>query len=246
MNEHYVYFYIDPRNGKVFYVGCGKGKRMWAHLRLSMRKISCPKNDLIESILDEGLHPMIVVMEWGLSQNEALNSERRWIAFYGKSNLTNRTTGGQGCPGCKPFLGRHHTEKAKELLRQSKLGSRNPMFGKHRTAEALVKFSAKMSGEWHPRWGKHVSDETKEKIRGKLVGFQWSAEEGVKRSEGMRRVWDERKRTGSMPRRNRRMISIHGETKSLGEWLAITGVKKETFHARVRRHGWSVEEALGV
>jgi group I intron endonuclease len=245
MNEHYVYLYVDPRDGKVFYVGQGKGRRMLVHLRPSVLVEDSPKNVLVKAILAEGIHPMIVVVEHGLTQFESLRKEREWIAFYGKKNLTNRTTGGQGCTGCKSFLGRHHTEAAKELLRQSHLGLRNPMFGKRRTAEALAKFSEKMSGKGHPYWGKHRSEEVKGKISAKLQGYQWPDEERVKRSDGMRRVWEERKRTGKMPKRHRLILTVRGETKSLDEWAKVMGMNKQTFHARMRR-GWSVEKALGI
>lgn len=245
MNEHYVYFYIDPRDGRVFYVGCGKGRRMWVHLRPSVLRVPSPKSDMIRSILAEDLHPMIVVVEWGLSQVDSLNSERKWIAFYGKENLTNKTTGGQGVAGTRSFLGRHHTDKAKERIRQSKLGKANPMFGKHRTAEALRKFSEKIRGEGHPQWGKHVPDATKEKIRAKLSGFQWSDGECVKRSIGMSRVWEERRKTGIIPKHKKRTLMVGGVTKTLDEWSEQSGVKKSTLRARLA-HGWKPEDAVGV
>lgn len=30
--KYYVYVYIDPRNGEPFYIGRGKGNRMFSHL----------------------------------------------------------------------------------------------------------------------------------------------------------------------------------------------------------------------
>ena len=30
--KSYVYVYIDPRNGKPFYIGRGKGNRLFSHL----------------------------------------------------------------------------------------------------------------------------------------------------------------------------------------------------------------------
>jgi group I intron endonuclease len=243
MNEHYVYVYADPRDGDIFYVGCGKGRRMWVHLRSSLLSKESEKNRILKEILSAGLHPMIVVVDGGLTQEEALSKEREWIRFYGKENLTNLTTGGQGCSMPSPFLGKHHTQEAKERIRQSKLGEHNPMFGKKRTLDALKKFSEKMSGDGHPLWGKHRSESVKEKISSKLKGFQWSDEVCIKRSIGMRRIWAERRRTGKMPKKNRRMLTINGDTKSIDEWVEITGVKKHTFYFRIRK-GWKPEDAI--
>ena len=74
--EHYVYLYVDPRNGDVFYVGCGKAYRMMFHIRPSMRRKPTPKNRIINEIMALGIHPIIVVIESGLTQNEALQISR--------------------------------------------------------------------------------------------------------------------------------------------------------------------------
>jgi len=244
--EHYVYLYIDPRDGDVFYVGCGKAYRMMFHIRPSMRRKPTPKNRRINEIMALGIHPMIVVIAGGLTQGEALQIERKTIAFYGKENLTNLTTGGQGCPGTKSFLGRHHTEEAKEKIRQSKIGEKNPMFGKRRSEESLAKFRSKMCGENHPFWGERRPQSTRDKLSESLSGFEWSDEDKEKRSAGMSRVWAERRRTGvGLPRHRKREVTCGGETMSLDDWSFRTGIPKSTIRARLKR-GWSVDRALGM
>ena len=52
--------------------------------------------------------------------------------------------------GHKIWLGRKHTEEAKEKTRQAKLGEKNPMFGTKLSAEAKAKIT--FHDEKHPGW----------------------------------------------------------------------------------------------
>lgn len=54
----YVYALQDPRDGKIFYVGKGKGNRIFAHaldIQIDDDVFENPKHELIRSILAEGL-----------------------------------------------------------------------------------------------------------------------------------------------------------------------------------------------
>jgi group I intron endonuclease len=245
MNEHYVYLYADPRNGDVFYVGCGKGRRMWVHLRPSLLSKESKKNHILKGILSAGLHPMIAVVDSGLTQEAALSKEREWIRFYGKENLTNLTTGGQGCSGISPFLGKHHTEEAKEMIRQSKLGKFNPMFGKKRTADALKKFSEKISGKNHPFWGKTRDQKTCDKISETLKRKPMSEEEREIRRQRLDSVRKKMKAEGRDVTRHRQMIVCGDENLSIDDWSVKTGIKKSTIRVRIDRK-WTTKQALGM
>lgn len=50
MKEFYVYEYVDPRNNKTFYVGKGKGNRLYVHLRDSKLRDKSEKSNLILEI----------------------------------------------------------------------------------------------------------------------------------------------------------------------------------------------------
>ena len=78
------------------------------------------------------------------------------------------------------------------------LKEKNPMYGDKyfRSEEGKISFIEKMSGENHHYFNKHRSEETKSKISKKLQGVKWTDEENQKRSEGMKRVWKERKEKG--------------------------------------------------
>lgn len=243
---YYVYVYLDPTNDEVFYVGKGKENRFMVHLRPSKLRENSEKSKKIKKILKAGVDPIIVIIFDGLTESEALDKEREIISQYGKENLTNKTLGGQGVSGLiSPFLGRKHTQKAKEKIRKSKIGIKNPMFGKKRSKESIDKTRKKISGENHPLYGKCRPKNVRDKISRSLREHEWSDEDKKKRSMGMRKVWKKRK-CGLAPQRKqrKRMITYAGVSKPLDRWSLDVGIKKSTIVARLRR-GWSVAEALG-
>lgn len=48
----------------------------------------------------------------------------------------------------------------------------------------------------------------------------------------------------SRNRRNNRLLTYKGETKTFGEWAEITGIKNEVLWKRLLIYGWSVEKAF--
>lgn len=93
--EFYVYQLIDPRDNKPFYVGKGKGKRMYSHLK---EKGFSKKNKMIEEIKLAGLEVVCVTVKLFRTENAAYNYEKRLIKKIGRENLTNLTDGGRGAP----------------------------------------------------------------------------------------------------------------------------------------------------
>src|SRR5688572_1020267 len=88
--KSYVYVYIDPRNGKPFYIGRGKGNRIFSHLS---EKSEANKVRQIEEIRDDGKEPRIEVLRYGLSDIEASLVEAASIDLIGKARLTNLMAG---------------------------------------------------------------------------------------------------------------------------------------------------------
>jgi hypothetical protein len=159
----YVYSLIDPRNGSVFYIGKGKGKRTADHLRDVIKGIHYnPKlSNKIKKIIKKGLVYDVEIMFSSDDPAECFRKEMEWIAFYGRASLTNLTDGGDGGPiitGEKHYL-------------FGKSGPLHNRFGKHQTPEARAKMSASKKGKPgkrgkdNPRFGKHLPEETKQKIR---------------------------------------------------------------------------------
>jgi hypothetical protein len=215
-NIYYCYIYLDTTkpgnyqfddlsfNYAPFYVGKGKARRYQVHLQYVKRRLNENKNfkshflNTIKKILLEGFEPEILIFKGGLGEEEAYAVETKTIETIGLDNLTNIFPGGKGGRHNKNFFGRHHTDKAKEKLRISHIGNKNPMYGENyfRSEEGKISFSEKMSKENHPFFNTNRPINTRQKISKKLAGYKWPEKEKEKRSIGMKKVWQERKKEG--------------------------------------------------
>lgn len=74
-----------------------------------------------------------IILATGLSEEMAAIAERKLIKRY---DSRNPKKGYNDLPGgCLGWRGMTHTDEAKEKIRQSKLGEKNPMYGKTHTQE---------------------------------------------------------------------------------------------------------------
>lgn len=88
---YYVYLYIDPRNGRVFYVGKGQGERALTHL---LAEGESRKARVIGELRQAGIEPQIDILAHGLPDEEtALRIEAAVIDLYGLGELTNMVRG---------------------------------------------------------------------------------------------------------------------------------------------------------
>jgi hypothetical protein len=98
-NEHYVYLYQYPKEhalkGKIFYVGKGKGERVFAHLDLldkdDLEEIE--KVRVIKEIDSLGFSPDIYILRDNLTESEAFKVESSIIDLLGLTNLSNLQSG---------------------------------------------------------------------------------------------------------------------------------------------------------
>jgi hypothetical protein len=89
--DYYVYLYIDPRDGKPFYVGKGQGGRALSHLSEEAESRKCAR---IAELDAAGLAPRIDILAHGLHDEEtAFRIEAAVIDLFGLDALTNQVRG---------------------------------------------------------------------------------------------------------------------------------------------------------
>lgn len=97
--QYYVYRLIDPRTGQTFYVGKGKGNRLYAHINDALKNFDdqsyedneedelSAKIKQIREIKMAGLEVIHVIQRYGLTEKEAFEVESALIDCY--PGLTN-------------------------------------------------------------------------------------------------------------------------------------------------------------
>lgn len=88
---YYVYIYSHPKTEEVFYVGKGKGNRVFSHLEDAAES---DKTKYIKELKNQGLKPKIEILVHGLEDEKtALRVESSVIDLLGIKNLTNKQIG---------------------------------------------------------------------------------------------------------------------------------------------------------
>ena len=100
--QFYVYTLARP-DGRVFYVGKGKGDRMHVHEGEAFGGCGCPKCQVIHEVWSGGGSVVKSVAFESFNEDDVLQRERDTIAAIGRENLCNRSDGGEGRSYASPF-----------------------------------------------------------------------------------------------------------------------------------------------
>lgn len=207
-SDFYVYELRRPWNGKICYIGKGRGKRVKVHKQFSERHYNRHLAAIHAKAARLGMAVIERIVAANLTEEDAFFCEMALIARYGRKDLgkgplANQTDGGEGQSGLV------HSEASREKMSAAHRGEKHHMYGRTHGTDTRLKISAahvgmkcsddtrkKMSksrmGEKNPNWGKAFSEETRRKLS--------EAHKGKKMSlENRQKLSDFNKRTGRKP-----------------------------------------------
>jgi hypothetical protein len=171
-NIYYVYQYIDPITNLPFYIGKGKGDRLYTHIKeTSGRQTNGRKYKYIQQLKNHGLEPIIEKIAENLDAQSAYNLEKKLIVLYGRKGIDpngiltnicidNRppvTSGPKHHNYGRPVI-TMHTIETKKKISESKKGKPSWHKGRKKSDETRKKMSESRSGI-------KLSDDTKMKLR---------------------------------------------------------------------------------
>ena len=107
VNGYYVYALINPETDRIIYIGKGKGRRMFTHVReakgSNIPTTSLKKYKALRDLVEAGITPVETVLFCTDTEGEAYRLERGLISGIGLKNLSNSVPGAM-CPAQRDKL----------------------------------------------------------------------------------------------------------------------------------------------
>lgn len=194
--QFFIYGLTDPRTGEIRYVGKSATgmKRPRLHGKPSrLAKDRTHKANWIRSLLAQGIHYGVEVLQYVASREELNDAERYWIreARNAGWELTNHTDGGDGLSGAT-FSAEHRARISKANRGRKLTAEQRERFleaVQHRDPAAFVSNRRKAVAAW--RGSKHTA-ETRRRIgaahRGKIVSAEARAKVSAANSKPVREL----------------------------------------------------------
>jgi hypothetical protein len=154
--ESYVYMLIDPRNEKPFYVGKGKGNRVFHHLECALTDIDSltAKYEIIRAIKKSKWEtPRHVIVRHGLNDNEAFQIESslidslKCIGIELSNLVSGHNSADKGIMTAEQIMGLYNAEKLTELPEECIIININKKYPKARIQGANAIYNA-TKGIW--------------------------------------------------------------------------------------------------
>ncbi len=151
----YVYRLIDPRNGETFYVGKGKGNRVFAHIRAEENLDGDEIDNKLKRIREirlAGFEVGHVIHRHGMDEKTAFEVEAALIdAYPGLTNIVSGTGGSDyGAMHAKEIIQRYSAEPAvfrhkALLISVNRSGAERSLYDATRYAWKISKTKAKQA-----------------------------------------------------------------------------------------------------
>lgn len=128
--KYYVYKLIDPRNGNVFYVGKGKGNRIFSHANgiLAKEELEEWQDDesekirTIREIKGEGLEVIYIIHRHHMDEKTAFEVEAALIDVYsGLTNIASPVNSEYGVANVQQIINKYGLQQISEFKKEDKV-----------------------------------------------------------------------------------------------------------------------------
>lgn len=190
----YVYFYIDPTDNCIFYIGKGHGTRSVSHLSRAKLWIKQGKPSKygslnihlmrkISQLWDQNLEPIVEIFETFEIEEDAYSKEIEQITNYRSDKLCNISNGGEGLRPTKETIEKIQISRNlwlnsdagilwRQNISESRKGKNNPQYGKVEDEEHKQKRMKNLLAK--ERWNKGLKNDPRCKGTPK-GGLSWNA-----------------------------------------------------------------------